>query len=79
MLLLLLLEAAEEQVKQALGGRLVWREAKGNRHQEGNGNGHHAAAHALKGQLRTQRLPHPTPKPYRSRSLPGAVHISAGW
>jgi hypothetical protein len=68
LVLLLFLEAAEEEVEQAFRGGLVWREPDGAGHQQSGGNGHPAAPHALIGQLRTQRLPHPTQK------LAGAGH-----
>ena len=67
--LLLFLETAEKQVEQAFGGRRARRQRNGAGEERG-GNEHHAAPHALKRQLCTQRLLHPTPQTLPRQAVP---------
>jgi hypothetical protein len=68
-LLQLLLNAAEKQIEQAFGGCHLRRKRNGTR-ERNRGNRHHAAPHAQKGQLGTQRLLHPTQQNPLRRARP---------
>jgi hypothetical protein len=78
-LLLLFLDAAEQQIEQVFGGR----DARRQRDRAGQGHGgnrHRAAPPARTRQLGTQRLLHPTQQNRLRRTVASArIHLSARW
>jgi hypothetical protein len=76
--LLLFLEAAEEEIEQAFGGRCA--RCKRNRMGEhGGGNKQRAAPPALTRQLFTQRLLHPTQQTRRAANASAWIHHNTRW